>query len=119
MSKLKPASVDRVVQAAHYSWLGLCAAWRHERAFRDEVVVLIFLAPIAWAVGDNGFERIMLIGSWLGVLIVELINSSIEAAVDRVGPEQNELAGRAKDLGSAAVFMAMVLSGLIWIAIII
>ena len=119
MSKLKPASVARVLQATHYSWLGLRAAWRHERAFRDEVVVLFFLAPIAWAVGDSAIERILLIGSWLGVLIVELVNSSIEAVVDRIGPEQNELAGRAKDLGSAAVFMAMVLSGLIWIAILI
>lgn len=119
MSKLKPASVERVLQAAHYSWQGLRAAWKYERAFRDEVIVLIILAPIAWAVGDNAFERILLIGSWLGVLIIELVNSSIEAVVDRASPEHNELAGRAKDLGSAAVFMAMVLSALIWVALLV
>lgn len=119
MSKLKPANIQRVFNAARYSWLGLCAAWHHERAFRDELWVLTALIPLALVIGDTAFERALLVGCWIGVLIVELINSAIEAVVDRVGNEHHELAGRAKDLGSAAVFLSMVLAALVWIAILV
>lgn len=117
MSKLKPATVQRVFNAARYSWLGLSAAWHHERAFRDELWVFIVIIPLALLLGETRFEQVILVGSWIGVLIVELINSAIEAVVDRVGIEHHELAGRAKDMGSAAVFLAMVLAALVWAAV--
>jgi diacylglycerol kinase (ATP) len=117
MSKLKPANIQRLFNAAHYSWLGLCAAWHHERAFRDELWVLAALIPLALLLGDTPVERAVLVGCWIVVLIVELINSAIEAVVDRVGNEHHELAGRAKDLGSAAVFLSMILSVLVWLSV--
>lgn len=119
MSKLKPATIQRIFNAARYSWLGLCAAWRHERAFRDELWVLAAIIPLALLCGNTPVERALLVGCWIVVLIVELINSAIEAVVDRVGNEHHELAGRAKDLGSAAVFLSMALATLVWLAVLV
>ena len=92
-------------------------AWRHEQAFRQEAAVLIVLAPAALWLGRSGVERALLLGSWLLVIIVELINTAIESAIDRIGPERHELAGRAKDLGSAGVFCAIALAVVVWVLI--
>jgi diacylglycerol kinase (ATP) len=106
--------LSHVVAAFGYSMKGLRAAYINERAFRLELVAGLFLLPLALWLGQSGVERALLIGSLLLVLIVELINSALEAVVDRVGSELHELSGRAKDIGSAAVFVALVNVGLVW-----
>ena len=106
--------VQRVLNAAGYSWAGLQAAFRHEDAFRQEVFLLVVLVPLALYLGDTGLERALLIGSLLLVLIVELLNSAVEAAVDRISLEHHELIKRAKDMGSAAVMIALVNVGVVW-----
>jgi diacylglycerol kinase (ATP) len=110
-------SVKRLIWAARYSLAGLAAAFRHEQAFRQEAAVLAIVVPLALWLGKNGVERALLLGSWILVMIVELLNSAVESAVDRVGLERHELAGRAKDLGSAAVFCAIVLAAVIWVLV--
>lgn len=104
----------RIINAAGYSWAGLKAAFRHEDAFRQEVLLLVVLVPLALILGDSGLERALLIASLLGVLIVELLNSAVEAAVDRISLEHHELIKRAKDMGSAAVMIALVNVGVVW-----
>ena len=106
--------IARIVNAAGYSWAGLTAAFRHEDAFRQEVFLLILLVPLGVYLGETGIERALLIGSLLLVLIVELLNSSVEAAVDRVSLERDPLIKRAKDMGSAAVMIALVNVGIVW-----
>ena len=101
-----PRSPFRAWQAFLWSMQGLRAAWQVESSFRLEVYLFVLLAPLAIWLGANGVERSILIGSMLGVLVVEVLNSAVEAVVDRWGPEHHELAGRAKDIGSAAVFLA-------------
>ena len=93
---------------------GLRAAWLHESSFRLEVYLLIVLAPLALWLGETGVERALLLGSCLLVLAIELLNSAIEAVIERYGPEFHELAGRAKDMGSAAVFVLMVNVLVVW-----
>ena len=110
---------DHLIKATGYSLAGLRAAVRYEEAFRQELVVLAVAVPVALWLGNTGVERALLIGSCLLVLVVELVNSAIEAAVDRVGSERHELAGRAKDLGSAAVFCAIVLAVVIWVLVLV
>jgi diacylglycerol kinase (ATP) len=95
------------LKAARWSWQGLCAAWMHESSFRLEVVLCVILAPIGLWLGADGVQRALLVGSLLLVLGVELLNSAVEAVIERYGPEFHELAGRAKDMGSAAVLMMM------------
>ncbi len=114
MSKPGKKGIARIVDAAGYSWKGLCAAYTHEAAFRQELFLLLVLAPIAIWLGEDGSDYALLIGVLLLVLIVELLNSAIEAVVDRIGPEHHELAGRAKDIGSAAVFVALTNAALTW-----
>ena len=104
----------RVVRAAGYSAAGLKAAVASETAFRQEVALFAILAPLGLWLGRNGVERSLLVGSLLLVLIVELLNSAIEAAVNRIGKELHVLSGRAKDLGSAAVLMSLLLVVLVW-----
>lgn len=106
--------VGRVVRAAGYSFAGLRAAIRDEAAFRQELVLFVMLAPAGAWLGRNGIERVLLIGSLLLVLIVELLNSAVEATVDRIGKEQHRLSGRAKDMGSAAVLLSLMLAMLTW-----
>jgi diacylglycerol kinase (ATP) len=103
-----------LLHATRYSLKGLRAAWRHESAFRQEVVVLVLLLPLAGWIGEGPVEWILLVGSCLLVLIVELLNSAIESVVDRIGSEYHELSGRAKDIGSAAVMMTLVVAALTW-----
>jgi diacylglycerol kinase (ATP) len=104
----------RALRALRYSIAGLRAAWQHEEAFRQEVLLILGLLPLAQWLGENGVERALLAGCLLLVLIVEVLNSALEAAVDRFGPARNELVGRAKDMGSAAVFLALCNAGLVW-----
>ncbi len=112
----KPAhrGLYHVVMAALYSWQGLRAAVRYEEAFRLELIAVLFLAPLALWLGQSGVERALLLGSLLLVLIVELVNSAIEAVVDRIGVEHHELSGRAKDIGSAAVFLSLLFVATVW-----
>ena len=104
----------RIVRAAGYSVAGLKAAWRGESAFRQELALCVVLAPLGLWLGRNGVERALLFGSLLLVLVVELLNSAIEAAINRIGAERNELSGLAKDLGSAAVFVALLIVISVW-----
>ncbi len=117
MTKPGNTGVRRIIRATRYSMQGLAHAWRNEAAFRQEVGLTIVLTPIGWWLGRSATERTLLIGSCMFVLIVELLNSAIEAAIDRLGDERHELSGRAKDLGSAAVMLSLILVGAIWLAV--
>ena len=106
--------VTRWVKALGFTWLGLKAAYKHEEAFRQEVFLLLVSTPLALWLGDTGIEKALMIGSVLLLMVIELLNSAIEAVVDRFGGEIHELSGRAKDMGSAAVFIGMVNTALVW-----
>ena len=114
MNKPGNTGLSRVFRAAVYSAQGFAHAWRYEAAFRQELAITLLLVPVALWLGQNTVERVLLIACCLLVLIVELLNSAIEATVDRFGSEHNELSGRAKDLGSAAVLLSLLLVPLIW-----
>ncbi len=114
MSESPATGARRLINALHYTRAGIAAAWRTQEAFRQEVLLGVVLMPLAMWLGGGVVERVLLSGSLLLVLIVELLNSGIEAVVDRIGPEHHELAGRAKDMGSAAVFLALVNVVMIW-----
>ncbi|MFO7593718.1 MAG: diacylglycerol kinase [Pseudomonadota bacterium] len=103
-----------VIQAGKYSFKGLKAAITHEEAFRLELMALVVMLPLAFWLGRSGVEYALLIGSLMLVLLVELINSALEAVVDRIGVEHHELSGRAKDIGSAAVFIALMNVLIVW-----
>lgn len=104
-----------LVHSTRYSLKGLKAAFRNESAFRQELGLCMVLIPLAWWIGDTPVEWILLVGSCFMVLIVELVNSAIESVVDRIGPERHVLSGRAKDIGSAAVMLALIMAALTWI----
>jgi diacylglycerol kinase (ATP) len=104
----------RALFALRHSWAGMAATWREESAFRQEVCLAIVLLPIAALVDVSAAERVLLAGSVLLVLLVELLNSSIEAAIDRISLERHELSGRAKDCGSAAVTIALLIAAMTW-----
>ena len=104
----------RIVRAGVCSWQGFKAAWRHEAAFRQEALLAIVLIPLGLWLGQGGVERALLAGSVLLVPIAELLNSAIETVVDRIGMERHELSGRAKDMGSAVVFLACSLTVMTW-----
>ena len=105
------------MKAAQWSLQGLRAAWLHESSFRLEVVLFVIVGPLGFYFGQTGVERALLIGSCLLVLSCELLNSAIEAVIERYGSEHHELAGRAKDMGSAAVFVLMMNVILVWLLI--
>lgn len=106
--------ITRVRRAFGYSMLGFRACWRHEAAFRQEAILALAVIPLGLWLGGDPVEKALLAGSWLLVMIIELLNSALEAAVDRFGEQHHELCGRAKDMGSAAVFLAITLALLIW-----
>ncbi|RLB68838.1 MAG: diacylglycerol kinase [Deltaproteobacteria bacterium] len=112
------AASTRLWRATGFSLKGLQAAFKHEQAFRQEVYVLVLVVPLGLWLGAGALEKVLLIGSWLIVMIAELLNSAVEAVVDRIGSEPHELSGRAKDIASAAVMVALVLAGLTWILLI-
>ena len=105
----------RLWRATGYSLVGLRAAFQNEQAFRQESYILLIVVPLALWWGDGAVEKVLLIGSWLIVMIAELLNSAVEAVVDRISDESHELSGRAKDIASAAVMVALALVVLTWI----
>ncbi|WP_312952075.1 diacylglycerol kinase [Superficieibacter sp.] len=109
--------LTRIINAAGYSWKGFRAAWRNEAAFRQEGVATVVAIIIACWLDVDPITRVLLIGSVLLVMIVEILNSAIEAVVDRIGPEHHELSGRAKDMGSAAVLLAIGVALLTWVTL--
>ena len=114
-----PRTPARIFKAARWSMQGLQAAWLHESSFRLEVCLFVVLAPLGWWLGDTAVERVLLVGSMLLVLGIELLNSAIEAVIERYGAEFHPIAGRAKDMGSAAVFVLMLNVLLTWGAIVV
>ncbi len=116
MGKKQKADISRLFRAFIYSMKGIKSVWEHEAAFRQEVYVFVFLVPAALFLGKNWVERSLLAGSCVIVLITELLNSAIEAVVDRFGGEHHELSGRAKDMGSAAVFFSLLLLVFVWVS---
>ncbi len=118
MAKPGATGITRIINATGYSMKGLKSAWVNEAAFRQELVLILLLMPLAFWIGDSLNEILLLVCiSWL-VVIVEVLNSAVEAVVDRIGSEHHELSGRAKDLGSAAVFIALALNALVWGALV-
>ncbi|MCU7844847.1 MAG: diacylglycerol kinase [Candidatus Thiodiazotropha sp. (ex Monitilora ramsayi)] len=107
----------RLINALRWTIKGFRSTFKNEEAFRQEVMLFLVLAPLGFWLGDNGIERALLIGPLLIVLIVELLNSAIESVVDRIGSEQHKLSGRAKDQGSAAVFISVVLVVVCWVLV--
>ena len=114
MANPQNTGMRRIVNATSFSMAGLRAAWVNEAAFRQECAAALILMPIGVWLGQSAVERGLLIGSCLLVIVVELLNSAIEAAVDRVSMDRHRLAGRAKDLGSAAVFVGIGIVFLVW-----
>ncbi len=116
---MKPGATGfrRIKDATRYSWFGLKAAWINEAAFRQEVSLLLILALVTLFLPVTGLERLAMVGSLWWILIVELLNSAIEAIVDRIGSERHELSGRAKDMGSAAVLLSTIMAACVWIGI--
>jgi diacylglycerol kinase (ATP) len=111
---IAPRGPLRIWHALRWSLNGLRMCWKLESSFRLEVYFSVVLAPLGWWLGRGGVEKILLVGCLLLVLSAEVMNSAIEAVVDRWGPEWHELAGRAKDMGSAAVFLLLVNVAFIW-----
>ncbi len=109
--------LTRLFNALGYSRDGLGAAWKHEAAFREEVLLALVAVPLALYFGQGGVERALLIGSIFLILIVEILNSALEAIVDKASPEKHELAKRAKDMGSAAVLLALGNAAMVWICV--
>ncbi|AMO51040.1 diacylglycerol kinase (ATP) [Kosakonia oryzendophytica] len=109
--------LTRIIKAAGYSWKGVRAAWINEAAFRQEAVAVVLAIIIACWLDVDPITRVLLIGSVSLVMIVEILNSAIEAVVDRIGAEFHELSGRAKDMGSAAVLMSILLALFTWISL--
>lgn len=117
MAKTGATGITRIINAGGYSWLGFKSAYKNEAAFRQELWLCILLIPVALYFGETLMDKAILISSLLFILIVELLNSAIEAVVDRIGDEIHELSGRAKDMGSTAVFIAITIAVVIWIGV--
>ncbi|CPR14517.1 diacylglycerol kinase [Brenneria goodwinii] len=110
----KASGLTRIIKATGYSLQGLKQVWRHEAAFRQETLLAIVGSIIACLLSITLVEKLLLIGAVVLIMLFELVNSAIEAVVDRVGLERHELSGRAKDIGSAAVFVAILLAAVVW-----
>jgi len=111
--------MQRLINATGYSLSGFAAAARHEDAFRQELILAAALVPLGLWLGRSGTERALLVGSVLLVLVVELLNSAIEATVDRVSLDDHRLAKRAKDIGSAAVMLSLVCVAVVWLLVLL
>lgn len=114
-----PRGPGRLLKAMRWSFQGLRAAWQHESSFRLEVCLFVVLAPTGLWLGNTPVERVLMVGALILVLAMELLNSAIEAVIERYGPEHHVLAGRAKDMGSAAVFVLLVNVVLCWSLILV
>ena len=119
LDRPKPRGVDRIFRAARASWLGLVGAYTNEAAFRQELALSVIVIPLGLWLGHTGVERALLVAPMLLVLVVELLNSAIEATVDRIGLERHVLAGLAKDIGSAAVLMSFILMAAVWLLVLL
>ena len=106
--------ITRIIRAFGFSMKGFRAAWEHEAAFRQELALTVVLAPLAFVVAETTMQLALLLLSLFIVLITEILNSAVEAVVDRVSDEHHDLAGRAKDMGSAAVFLSLSMTAVIW-----
>jgi diacylglycerol kinase (ATP) len=113
----KPTGLTRVVRAFGYSFQGFRHAWREEAAFRQELCLAVAVVPIGIYLGRSGIERALLVWPMLQILLVEILNSAVEAVVDRSGLERHPLAGMAKDMGSAAVLLSFGMLGTVWLLI--
>ncbi len=113
----KLRGITRIFRACGATWRGLTGAFREELAFRQELLLAAVVIPLGLYLGRTGVERALLVAPMILVLTIELVNSAIEATVDRIGFERHELAGLAKDIGSAAVFMSFVLLGTVWLLV--
>ena len=114
MAKTGATGITRIINAAGYSWLGFKAAFKHEAAFRQELGLTLVLTPVALFYGPSYADKAILVASLVFILLVEILNSAIEAVVARHGDEKHELSGRAKDMGSAAVLLAFIVAALVW-----
>lgn len=114
MANQNAKGLKRLINACFFSVAGFKATWRHEEAFRQEVMLFVVSTPLALWLGKSAIEIVLLIGSVVLVLLVELLNSAVEAVVDRVGFEHHELSGRAKDIGSAAVMLSLIWAAVTW-----
>jgi diacylglycerol kinase (ATP) len=114
MSTRNEGIFRHIINAFIWSAAGIRAAWKHELAFRAQVTVIAAIIPVGIWLGETAVQWALLFGACTGILITELLNSAIEAIVDRIGLEHNELSGRAKDLGSAAAFFSMATAVVVW-----
>ena len=119
MTNKRSTGLLRIVRATRFSWQGLCAAYRNEAAFRQETWLCSVMIPLGLYLGDNGVEKALLVSSVILLPLVEILNSALEAVVDRIGEERHELSGRAKDMASAAVALAIVLMATVWTLVLI
>ncbi len=117
MAKTGVTGLKRIINAAAYSWLGFKAAYKYEAAFRQELWLSIALTPVALYFGQSLADKAVLLASLVFILLVEILNSALEAVVDRHGDEIHPLSARAKDMGSAAVLLAFIIAGLVWLAV--
>jgi len=114
MERYKPIGMTRMLRAFSYSFQGFMHAWREEAAFRQEVALAALLIPLGIFLGQSGVERALLVSPMLLILAVEMLNSAVEAVVDRFGTDRHPLAGMAKDMGSAAVLLSFILLVTVW-----
>ena len=119
MAKTGNTGITRIINAFVFSCQGIKAAYINEEAFRQEMWLCLILIPVALYAGDTVLEKTVLIASLLFVVIIELLNSALESVVDRIGNEHHDLSGRAKDMGSASVLLAIVIAIIIWLAILL
>jgi diacylglycerol kinase (ATP) len=113
----KPTGITRLLRAFGYSFQGFRYTWREEAAFRQEVALSLLVIPTALYLGRSGVERALLVSPMLMILVVEILNSAVEAVVDRSGTDRHPLAGMAKDMGSAAVMLSFILLGTVWLLV--
>jgi diacylglycerol kinase (ATP) len=117
MAKTGATGITRIINAAGYSWAGVKAAYKNEAAFRQEVWLCLALTPVALYFGPSYADKAILIASLVFILLTEILNSALEALVDRHGDQIHPLSGRAKDMGSAAVLFAFMITGLVWFSV--
>ena len=119
MANSSNTGFTRIIKATGYSWKGVRAAYRHETAFRQEIWLCVVMIPLGLYLGDNGIEKALLVSSVMLLPLVEILNSALEAVVDRFGEERHVLSGRAKDMASAAVAMAVILMATVWFLVLL
>lgn len=119
INKPPPQGWKRFRSTIRYSFKGLRSAWVNEESFRQELLIAVIALPCAFFLAHSWVEFVLLMGSIMLILVTEVLNSALETIVDRISLEQHELSGRAKDLGSAAAFIAMLTAGGIWISLLI